>query len=233
MFGTTNTFGSPAAQNPGFGGGTSTFGSFSTPSPPTQQAFGGFGGQQQATPTSNTFGGGGVSTPSSSGFGSTGFGSTTKPAFGASPFGSPPVTTTTGFGGGGPAFGAQQQQQQQPGLQSNPNAKGTSNPCYIPYVNNEDGGFQKIIIHTIVADPSSPNYCTKSFEELRYEDYEQNRKTKFELVPGKAGQQQQPASAFGAPSTGGFGQPAAPPTPGGFGGFGATQPSTGFGGFGK
>ena len=100
-------------------------------------------------------------------------------------------------------------------------------------MNNEDGGSQKIIMHSIVADPSIPNYCTKSFEELRYEDYEQNRKTKFELVPGKAGQQQQPASAFGAPSTGGFGQPAAPPTPGGFGGFGATQPSTGFGGFGK
>ncbi|SCZ98789.1 BZ3500_MvSof-1268-A1-R1_Chr3-1g05622 [Microbotryum saponariae] len=239
-------FGQPAAATPSFGGGfgagnttTPAFGQAASTSAFGAQPTGGLFGTP-ATPAANT----GFSFGMPAGGGSTGFGAPTTSAAPASGglFGAPKPAAST-FGGFA-AAGQQQQQQPAPGgglfgsaaggfgqqVQIAPGS-GTAAVQYQPTTvmeppkeegkpdppNQTPHQFQSICC--------MPPYSNYSFEELRLQDYQANRKT--------------PTASTSAPSFGGaFGQTtatpafgAAPAQGGGlFGsttpGFGAAQPAT-------
>ncbi|KAG0228754.1 hypothetical protein BGW42_001996 [Actinomortierella wolfii] len=219
-FGSTGGFGTQA-QQPGFG--STGFGAA------TSQPSTGFGGFGQTSGTS-AFGG-------STGFGAkptTGFGSTTT-GFGAAPattgFGG---TSTGGFGTTGGMIGGQ-----------NSTISGTANPPFSAYTEKDPVSGQTSQYQSITAMPAYRNY---SFEELRLQDYQQNRKFAGQGggfgAPSAFGQQPtqtgfgatQPTTGFGSTTTTGFGGTSTGFGTGGFGttgttGFGSTAPSTG--GFGQ
>ncbi len=206
------SFGQPAGNlNAGGFGNQGTSSPFGT-NPAQTGAFGAQAQQQTAFGTTQPAGGGFGTT--SSGFGSSGGG------FGAS-------TTPGGFGQmgalGGMGGGAQ---------------SGSGNPPFKATVTEEkaNGTTTRLNIQAITA---MEEYSSKSFEELRMEDYKKPNKG-----VGQGGQAQQQSGAFGASSTGlgGFGgaqsaQPSFGSNPGGFGsspaGFGAGATTTSGGGFGS
>ncbi|KIR74014.1 nuclear pore complex protein Nup98-Nup96 [Cryptococcus deuterogattii CA1014] len=261
--GTTGGFGQPAQNTGGvFGGGAATntgFGGF------------GANSQQQQTQQSNAFGAArpafgaagstfGQNTTGGGLFGSsntanTGFGSNTSNATGGGLFGAKPATATFGSGatsnlfgakpstGFGASTGTQEVLKGPSELQTYrtdippppPPSTGTANPIYYPTWQADPSTNTALgkegpphLFHSITA---MLPYRGCSWEELRALDYQQGRK---EATP-----QQQ--NAFGASSTGGFGQPAStgfgqqPATtgfgakPAGTGLFGSSSPATGFG----
>eukprot|EP00741_Cyanophora_paradoxa_P003042 tig00000663_g2954.t1 len=235
-FGTTTTaFGTTAA--PAFGASTTTpaFGASTTPSPFGQSTTSAFGNTTNAFGAATTTPAFGASTGTTTAFGAstaaspfgakptTGFGFGTQP----STFGAAPATSTfsTGFGTttaqtpglfGQPAqqttgglFGAATQQPSAFGASAfgaQPASQGTGNPKYQETSeqdpNNPAGGILRQTAITVM-----PAYAQKSFEELRWEDYQ--------MV--KAGQKQwgqvagpSTGGLFGATSTPGFGATASP-----------------------
>ncbi|RPD67371.1 hypothetical protein L226DRAFT_556983 [Lentinus tigrinus ALCF2SS1-7] len=249
-FGSTSAFGQPQQQqqpqaNPMFGnlGGTSAntgttgtgFGAFGS----NTSGGGAFGAPKPATGF-GAFGGGGTSTFGSTGgtsaFGGGGtgaFGSTTNTGTGGGLFGSQPSTSTNAFGGGG-LFGQPKPATGAFGATTTttdggaPVTTGTSTP-FNAYTEKDSVNPSITLQYQSIS--AMPHYRTASFEELRFQDYQQGRKT-----AGAFGQ-----STFGAPAqptTGLFGQAAAQPaatgtTFGGFGNTSTTQTGTsGFGAFG-
>ncbi|GMH93225.1 hypothetical protein TrST_g7314 [Triparma strigata] len=227
-FGQTNT-------NTGFGQANTNAGAFgqtNTASPFGQKpaATGGFGAPQSSPfGATNTNAGGafGQTSTASTGFGAATntFGGATTSTFGATsspstPFGGTPAGAT-GFGSPGFAAGGAAQ-------------GGTGNPPYQPLTNQENNS--KVTILAITAQQA---YAGKSFEELRFEDYERENKGGAQQAAtggfGASTSFGSPAAAtnsFGGASTG-FGAPA--PAPSAFGGFGAAAPApapSAFGGFG-
>ncbi|GAA5883540.1 hypothetical protein JCM16303_005476 [Sporobolomyces ruberrimus] len=255
----TPAFGAPAqqpAQNTGFGG----FGANSSPAPAfgsnpsATPAFGSapatggglFGSTANASAPSTgfSFGGGGTSA----------FGSNTNTASsstGGGLFGAA-KPATTGFGGFGQP--AQPAQQQQPaaggglfgggaaaggfGAQNNFSGQvnGTATAPYQatqvlePPAEEGKPPPTSQTAHNFQSITCMPQYKNYSFEELRLQDYQANRKGPS-ATPGFGG-------SFGASATPAFGTPAAPATGGGlFGSSGTTPafgsaapaPSTGFG----
>eukprot|EP00124_Ichthyophonus_hoferi_P003923 Ihof_evm1s380 gene=Ihof_evmTU1s380 len=201
MFGGTQPAASPfGASRPAFGAAPATTG-FGAPA-----ATGGFGATtggfgSTATPAASGFGGGGFRAAGTTGaFGqsTSGFGQTAQPATGGfgqtSTFG---ATSQPGFGAAQPGFGAASTG----GFGSA--TTGTGNPPY-----RHESFLDGSVNLQQTAITAMPAYAGKSFEELRFEDYQAGKTQKSAT-----------ASGFGA-SSGGFGAPAA-------------QPSTGFGGFGQ
>ncbi|ORX39687.1 nuclear protein 96-domain-containing protein [Kockovaella imperatae] len=241
-FGQTSTFGQPQQQQ-NTGG---LFGSSST----TNTGFGGggFGSTQQTQ--NNAFG----ARPAFGATGTSTFGGTTG-TFGSQPqqtgglFGARPATTST-FGsstgsnmfGSAPStstFGASSSanpnsvQPYSAGPFPPPPQTGTLNPAYYPTWNQEPStsSVNTLPPHLFNSISAQPDYRGGSYEELRFLDYQQNRKHPTAQATGGFGQ---PAttSTFGQP-TNTFGQPAAStstfgqPKPGGL--FGSTTGGTGFG----
>ncbi|GAB00010.1 uncharacterized protein L969DRAFT_96624 [Mixia osmundae IAM 14324] len=238
----TSAFGQPAAPAAptfgGFGAGASSAPAFGTPAPsafgqPAQtNAF----GTAAATPAAPSFSFGANTNQTNA------FGTPNNTGLGASnAFGRP--ANTTGFGS--TPFGQQQQQPAQTSLFGNTGAStgafgaqaqgptittGTANPPYSTFSEKDAPGSNLTSVYqSIVAMPQYKNY---SPEELRLQDYEQNRKVA--TTTGGFGS----AGAFGAPSTGAFGatpslfgqpaqqqqqQPASNPFGGGGGLFGQQQ----------
>ncbi|KAI0658563.1 nucleoporin autopeptidase-domain-containing protein [Cubamyces menziesii] len=265
-FGTTSAFGSGGAfgqpqqqqpqpqANPMFGnmagantGTTGTgFGAFGSNN--TSNAGGGLFGQPKPATGFGAFGGGGTSafgsTPSTtpafgSGGGAFGGSGTTGTTTGTGLFGSQPSTSTGAFGsGGGGLFGANKPAT---GFGTTPAATdtsapvttGTANPPFSPYTEKDNINPATTLQYQSIT--AMPQYRSASFEELRLQDYAQGRKTAGAFGQTSFGATAQPAQ----PSTGLFGQPAAPAATGTtFGGFGNTstapQPATtGFGAFGQ
>ncbi|KAF7432733.1 hypothetical protein PC9H_004676 [Pleurotus ostreatus] len=247
-FGSTGAFGQPQQQpqaNPMFG---NLGGSTNTASPSGFGAFGG-GTNNNNNQTTSAFGaprpatgfgafGGGTGT-----FGSTpAFGSTAAPAgtSGTSLFGQPNNTTTAGgafgsntglFGASKPAttgFGTTQAQNQNGTNTVAAVTTGSSNPPYNAFTDKENPGSGTSVTLHYQSISCMPAYQGTSFEELRYQDYAQGRKT-----AGAFGQ----SATFGAtpaqPTTSIFGQPQqSTPQPNAFGAP-TTTPSTGFGAFGQ
>ncbi|CDO68452.1 hypothetical protein BN946_scf184760.g8 [Trametes cinnabarina] len=259
-FGSGSAFGQPQQPqqpqaNPMFGnlGGTNTTGT-------TGSGFGAFG----STNASNTGGGLFGAPKPATGFGAFGgggsstFGSTTTatPAFGSGggAFGSTPAAPSTGTGTG--LFGAQPSastgafggglfgaNKPATGFGTTPAAPtdggapvttGTANPPFTPYTEKDNINPSLTLQYQSIT--AMPQYRSASFEELRWQDYQQGRKTAGSFGQTSFGAPAQPAQ----PSTGLFGQPAAPAATGTtFGGFGNTsttaQPAApgGFGAFGQ
>ncbi|KAI0711054.1 nucleoporin autopeptidase-domain-containing protein [Cerioporus squamosus] len=215
-----------------FGANASGGGAFGAPKPAT--GFGAFGGGT-STFGSNTgtsaFGGGGTGA----------FGSTANAGAGTGTgtglFGSQPSTSTNAFGGGG-MFGQPKPATGAFGATATttdggaPVTTGSSTP-FSAYTEKDSVNPSITLQYQSIS--AMPQYRAASFEELRFQDYQQGRKT-----AGAFGQ-----SSFGAPAqatTGLFGQPAATPatqpaaTGTTFGGFGNTSTAqtgtTGFGAFG-
>ncbi|GJE87476.1 nucleoporin2-domain-containing protein [Phanerochaete sordida] len=235
----------------GLGGAAST--STATPATTGFGAFGANNAQNTATglfgaPKPNTgFGafGGGATTGGSS-FGGTGaFGTNTAGAStGTGLFGQNNASTSTGSFGGGGLFGAKPAGSTFGTTSTANNAApaavdgvppvttGSSNPPYNAF-SEKDAGATNVVLH-YQSISCMPAYRGTSFEELRWQDYQQGRKT-----AGAFSQQ-----SFGAPAaqpttgTGLFGQPAAPaaaqPSGSVFGSFGnnTTPAATGTGAFG-
>ncbi|KAH8092457.1 hypothetical protein BXZ70DRAFT_993337 [Cristinia sonorae] len=224
---TTPTFGSTGA----FGAtnnastGTSLFGA---PKPATgfgafSGGTGAFGNNTAGTSTGTGLFGGATNTNTAGtgAFGGTSLFGAPKPAVG---FGATPSQT-------GGAFGAATTEN------AAPVTTGTSNPPYAVY-DEKDSTNSSLTLH-YQSITCMPAYRGSSFEELRFQDYSQGRKT-----AGAFGQ-----TAFGGTqpqqqTTGLFGQPAANPAPAATGGlfgggnaFGntntATAGTTGFGAFGQ
>ncbi|KAH7909456.1 nucleoporin autopeptidase-domain-containing protein [Hygrophoropsis aurantiaca] len=218
------TFGQNAAQQPA--ANTSVFGA-----PKPASGFGAFGGGN------STFGAGGAFGASNSntgtpGTGSSLFGNTSTPATN---------TSNSAFGGGmfgqnkpAAGFGTTTTTNQET---SAPVTTGTSNPPYNAY-SEKDSATSNIMLQyqTITAMPA---YRGTSLEELRYQDYQQGRKT-----AGAFGQSSFGAPVSTTPATGLFGaaqtQPATNPLFGNntFGGANATTNQTNpaggvFGNFGQ
>ncbi|KAI9315521.1 nucleoporin autopeptidase-domain-containing protein [Dichotomocladium elegans] len=223
-----------------FGGGSSAFGGATQQQQPTTGFGGGFGSTPNTgfgAAANNAAGGGifGQSRPSA--FGGTtatpsAFGAAATPAttgaFGAQPstaFGASNNTTTTGaFGSAGSAFG-----------QAAGGNQGTALADFAPTQDRDLASGTNNFFQTITA---MPQYKNRSVEELRLQDYAQNRKTSGAAAPavGAFGQPQAavggafgsaaPSTGFGQPAIGGFGQQAgaAAAKP-----FGQTQGSVGFG----
>ncbi|OWZ52424.1 nuclear pore complex protein Nup98-Nup96 [Cryptococcus neoformans c8] len=262
--GTTGGFGQPAQNTGGvFGGGATAntgFGGFGASNQQQQQpqqsnAFGAARptfGASGSTFGQNTAGGGLFG---SSNTANTGFGSNTSNTSGGGLFGAKPATATFGSGATSNLFGAKpstgfgastntQEVLKGPAeLQTYrtdippppPPSTGTANPIYYPTWQADPSTNTALgkegpphLFHSITA---MLPYRGCSWEELRALDYQQGRK---EATP-----QQQ--NAFGASSSGGFGQPAStgfgqqPATtgfgakPAGTGLFGSSSPATGFG----
>ncbi|KAL1662278.1 nucleoporin autopeptidase-domain-containing protein [Schizophyllum commune] len=244
MFGSFG--GAPAANTANTGGGFGGFGATQNAGTSAFGAkpagFGAFGGGG-----TSAFGGGGTGTSAFGGGGNTGtsaFGATnTGSAFGSTSggglFGAKPAGTGFGAFGGASTTPA-----------TGPVANGSSDPPYSAY--QEKDGSATLTYQAISAMPA---YRGTSFEEIRVQDYAQNRKaptagaTGFGQsafgaaaqpaaggIFGAAAQPQQQPSAFGS-TTGGFGSTGS--AFGGGGAFGAQnnqqqQPATtGFGGFGQ
>ncbi|KAI9020650.1 nucleoporin autopeptidase-domain-containing protein [Phycomyces nitens] len=245
----TGAFGQPA-QPSGFGAPAANAGAFGAP---VSNAFGqprpsGFG-------SSNAFGA--AQPAASSGFG--GFGATSStPAFGTPQagqaaggiFGQRPATTGA-FGAAAPAtnnvFGAQPQQTSSFGAMSTSTSgfgqtsntvggqNGTALADFAPTQDRDVATNTNNFFQTITAMPQYKNF---SVEELRLQDYMNNRKTSTAApsgfgTPAATGFGQQPSSSgFGAASGGIFGQPQQPAATNAFG-----QPATtnafGGGGFGQ
>ncbi|KZS91868.1 hypothetical protein SISNIDRAFT_429815 [Sistotremastrum niveocremeum HHB9708] len=241
----TNAFGQPATTFGGTGFGAqpatqqqptnSIFGASAAPSQPsTSTGFGIFGNQAQTSTTTPSTGFGGFGAPAattSTGFG--GFGNTaTQPtAFGSTPaanttggsvFGA--NTGNTGFGAfgskpAGSVFGAVAAAPTG-GLAPN---NGTASPPWSQTSERDEAGGVMTHFQSISRMPAYKDY---SFEELRFADYSQGRKTASGFGSG--------TNVFGASTSTGsvFGstQPAQPTA------FGAAAPATNtnpFGGFGQ
>ncbi|KAG9317321.1 nucleoporin autopeptidase-domain-containing protein [Chiua virens] len=254
-FGSTNAFGQqqqPAA-NPMFGNlgtsntGTSTFGAFGqntatsagtsafgAPKPTT--GFGAFsGGTSAFTGGGSAFGG----TPAAGASGTNAFGSTTPStgnAFGpgSSLFGQPKSATTFGAT---PAAGTD--------ANPPPVTTGTSTPTYSVFSEKDPSNPSSILQYQ--STTATPVYRGTSLEELRLQDYQQNRKTAGAFGQTSFGAPTaQTTSPFGAPaatqqqsSTGttgsifgggtasAFGTTTTQPATGAFGAFGQHQPTAG------
>ncbi|KAI0638585.1 nucleoporin autopeptidase-domain-containing protein [Trametes polyzona] len=214
----------------------------------TSNTGGGLFGQPKPATGFGAFGGGGTTafgstTPAAPAFGSGGgaFGSTTGTTGTTTGtgglFGSQPSTSTGAFGGGG-LFGANKPAT---GFGATPtpadaNAQvttGTANTPFTAYT--EKDSVNPSITLQYQSITAMPQYKSASFEELRWQDYQQGRKTAGAFGQTTFGAPAQPTQ----PTTGLFGQPAAPTATGTtFGGFGntstAAQPgTTGFGSFGQ
>ncbi|KAI0307200.1 nucleoporin autopeptidase-domain-containing protein [Multifurca ochricompacta] len=220
-----------------FGSGNNNSSLFGTTKPAT--GFGAFsgGGTSAFAGGGGAFGSTGSSQPATSNTSLFGQTNATGSAFGTGTFGNKPVTS---------AFGA---------TSSTPNAgpfdgvppvtTGTANPAYNVF-NEKDSANSNVTLQ-YQSITCMPQYRGNSFEELRIQDYQQNRKTAGSNAFGQSafggstqpvtttglfGQstqpQQQPAnSIFGS---GGFGtfsqasqQPTQQPTTSGFGSFGQPQ----------
>ncbi|KAG6828653.1 hypothetical protein H0H92_007122 [Tricholoma furcatifolium] len=240
------------------------FGNLSAPAPATNTGFGAFGATN--TSQSNTanpmFGGAKPST----GFGAFGGGtsafggggafgqSNTASGSGTGAFGQPTTTATTsafGGGGGNPMFGANKPTTGFVSALTTPGAQpataavttGSSNPPYAVHTDKDPANPNTILQYQSIS--CMPAYAGTSAEELRWQDYNQGRKTASSFGPGAFGTTQpaattglfgaQPAqqtSAFGAaaPATnagtfGAFGTPATnAPTTSAFGGGAFGQP---------
>ncbi|KAG0164768.1 hypothetical protein DFQ28_007701 [Apophysomyces sp. BC1034] len=183
---TTGGFGATAGSafgqqsRPSAFGGTSAFGST-----PTQTASTGFGGFGAATSTPSAFGAG-TTQPGGGLFGqrpatSTAFGNTAAPGTGA--FGQQQQTTAFGSMGATAGFG-----------QPTGTNQGTATADFAPTQDRDATTGVTTFFQTITA---MPQYKQFSLEELRLQDYTQNRKTAANTVaPGGFGAQ---------PATGGFG----------------------------
>ncbi|KAJ7591467.1 nucleoporin autopeptidase-domain-containing protein [Mycena floridula] len=194
------------------GGGTSAFGTNTGTSPfgggATTNAFGG------ASSSTNAFGSGGGTFGGTNASNSTpAFGQTST--FGGNAFNKP----TTGFGAAA----------QQDGPVA-PVTTGSSNPIYTIF-NEKDTTTNATIQYQSIS--AMPAYRGTSFEEIRVQDYAQNRKTSTSFSQ-PSGFGAQPNPAFGQTAAPAFGAaPAAPAANpfgggggGGGGGFGqSTQPS--------
>ncbi|PLW05768.1 hypothetical protein PCANC_27105, partial [Puccinia coronata f. sp. avenae] len=197
----TNAFGAQAAST--------TFGQ--TPAPANNNIF----AQPQAQP-SNIFGGASQAQPSTNpGFG--GFGAAPTSTFGpfgannntatssANLFGQKPAAPTPAFGAAATTgFGSTvfNQNAASPfgASGSAVPSSGTINPPYAPVTlaENESTPSSKSTFNSIVAMDAYKNF---SFEELRFQDYLQGRKTAVPantLAPGFGAQQQPQAGAFGS-----------------------------------
>ena len=194
------------ASTGGFGAApaTSAFGSSTTSTPfgaPAPAPSGGLFGAPAPAPTGGLFG---APAPAPTGglFGAPAPAPATGGLFGA-PAPAPSgglfaAPAPSAFGGGG--FGSPAAAQ----------GGGTKLNPFQP--TRKQDGTSSIQFQSITA---MPQYQTKSFEELRVEDY---------MAGNKGSQGQAPATGgFGAPAAGGFGSPA--PAPGGFGGFGSPAPA--------
>ncbi|KII95281.1 hypothetical protein PLICRDRAFT_208927 [Plicaturopsis crispa FD-325 SS-3] len=233
------------AANPMFGGlgGTSNTGAFgSTNNAQTNNANPLFGASKPATGF-GAFGGGGGTFGGGGAFGA----STSTPASGSGGgiFGQANTNAgTSTFGGGGlfgqnkPATGFGATTTNQTDVAVAPVTTGSLNPPYAVFSEKDAANASVTLQYQSIS--ATPQYRGSSFEELRFQDYQQGRKT----AGAGAGAFGQP-SAFGAPSqpaasTGNsiFGQPAQPAQPtnsifGGGGAFGQNnQPAAGnaFGG---
>lgn len=216
----TPGFGQPAAQSTGFGGFGAPAGNTAFGSPaPAAPSFGGGGLFGAAAPASSGFSFGGAT--------NTGFGAPTTSAVPSGGlFGAKPATTFGGafgaapaagglFGAAGSTFGAAA-----PAV-----GQGTANPPFQPHL-DKDGGVQSLL-QSISAMPA---YAKYSFEELRLQDYQANRKNPQAATGFGGAGFGAPTPAFGAPApannifgaaAGGFGAPATPAATG----FGAPQAS--------
>ncbi|CEP09076.1 hypothetical protein [Parasitella parasitica] len=236
---TTSAFGQPAQQS-AFGSTPGATGFGATPSAFGQARPSAFGSTQQpafgATQNNTTtgFGGGFGSAPTNSSFGST----ATQPSSGL--FGQRP--TTGAFGTTANAFGQPQQQQTSAfggmgttastfGQQANAGGvnQGTAAADFAPTQDRDISTGINHFFQTITAMPQYKNY---SLEELRLQDYQQNRKNANSATGGGAFGAST-GGAFGASTGGAFG---ASSTGGAFGAsstggaFGATSaPTTAFG----
>ncbi|KAK7470253.1 hypothetical protein VKT23_001687 [Stygiomarasmius scandens] len=246
-FGQPNTFGSTTT---GFGSGsTSAFGQ--PQQPPANPMFGNLGGTG-TTPGTSGFGAFSNNNNSSgsvfgapkpaTGFGAFGGGGTSTfgggtGAFGGgggatSAFGQPSTSTNTGsvFGGGGAGIFGQNKGTSAFGSTttttptSNPVTTGSSNPPYVVHTEKDPSSTNITLQYQSIS--CIPAYQGTSFEELRFQDYQQGRKT-AQASTGAFGQ----SSAFGTqPQTNSvFGQPQTQQTNSVFG---APKPPTGFGAFG-
>ncbi|KAI8898795.1 hypothetical protein BC833DRAFT_588399 [Globomyces pollinis-pini] len=240
-------FGQPAQQQPAFGGAgfgaapTTTTGFGSTPFSSTPFGASGFQAQQPAAPAfganTSTFGGFGQTAQNNqpntqnTGFGT--FGAPTNTAFGS--------TAPSAFGAQPTAFGGQANNANAQTSQTVNN--GTGNPAWTESKEREQNAALNQYTH-YQAISAMPQYKNWSFEELRFQDYQMNKKGPNAAQP--AGGFGAATNTFGQPSTNTFGAPsntgfgtntntgfgAATNTTGGFGtntgtGFGAT--STAFG----
>jgi nuclear pore complex protein Nup98-Nup96 len=194
-------------------------------------AAGGFGSPAPATTGGGLFG----SSNTGGGFGATnntGFGASSTPAA-SNPFGGGAATTNTGFGanntansGSGFAFGGAANA-------AGNTTQGTAATPFVPFTEKDGTGASSTSSYQSIT--MQPAYQNKSFEELRVEDYMQNRRLPQSGSFGGG-------AATGGSTFGGFGQsataaPAAQTggglfgnntgTTGGFGGAAATN--TGFG----
>ncbi|PFH49258.1 hypothetical protein AMATHDRAFT_63536 [Amanita thiersii Skay4041] len=238
-FGSTGAFGQNTQQqpavNPMFGslGGTNTttgntgFGAFgSNPQQNTSSGFGAFG-SKPATGF-GAFGSGGSTFGSGGTFGQS---NTSSNASGTNIFGQQPSTSANTFGTGGSLFGSKPTSTF--GSTTTTTAQvappvvttGTANPPYQP-LHDKDTTSNVTLQYQAISCMTA--YSGYSFEELRLQDYAQNRKT-----ANAFGQ-----TAFGAPqpTTGMFGQQQQQPQntqSSLFGNTTTTQPSTGFGAFGQ
>ena len=213
-------FGATAAQP------QTSFGGFSQPGFGAAPAATGYGAAAQ--PTS-----GGLFGAGAGGFGATApslFGQTqAQPAQGGGLFGGPTTFGGSTMGNQTITMGTPQAQQHPAGFGTSfgTPSQGTAGTKFQPTSVQESAGSAAQFFSLT----SMPQYNSKSFEELRLEDYQQNRKG---VTSGAA-----PASLFGAGATGGFGNTGATFGASGFGatggGFGATPATaaTGFGGFGQ
>ncbi|KAG0142457.1 hypothetical protein CROQUDRAFT_97540 [Cronartium quercuum f. sp. fusiforme G11] len=210
----SNTFGPPASTTP-FGTTAANTNAFGQPQQNTTSLFGA-PAQPQAAPSTG-FGGFGTAAPNTT-FGGFGAGAVTtnNTNTGAGLFGAKPAvtntfgTTTTGFGNN--AFG---QAAVTPFGATNTTAaaNGTANPLYAAHtlVENESTPSQKSTFNSISAMDAYKNW---SFEELRFQDYMQGRKTAVPTNNAFGAQQSQQPAGFGgfnantnANQPGGFNQP--------------------------
>ncbi|KAG2155090.1 nucleoporin autopeptidase-domain-containing protein [Suillus bovinus] len=198
-FGSTGAFGQPQQPqtNPMFGNlanpstGTSAFGGFGQNPPQPAASTSAFGAPKPATGLfggagTSAFGSGGNTFGSTAGTGTTVFGSNATTGGAFSSFGQ--NRATTGFGVTSPTTGNDT---------TAPVTTGTSNPPYSSFSEKDPTSTSTLQYQTITAMPA---YRGTSLEELRYQDYQQGRKT---------------AGAFGQPS---------------FSGTATTQPTNLFGG---
>eukprot|EP01117_Protostelium_nocturnum_P007921 TRINITY_DN2830_c0_g1_i2.p1 TRINITY_DN2830_c0_g1~~TRINITY_DN2830_c0_g1_i2.p1 ORF type:complete len:931 (+),score=287.12 TRINITY_DN2830_c0_g1_i2:104-2896(+) len=176
---TSSPFGAPAATSP-FGAPAASGSLFGATTTSTSTPFGGFGAT--STPTS-TFGAtapstgifGASTTPSTGIFGaSTPFGAPNAAAPFGSPMGGLGGTTSTPFGGASTGMFGQPAASSPFGTPAAA-ASGTGNPPYKVTQDNEVGpgnANQTVNQHAITMMPA---YSGKSFDELRWEDYQAKR----------------------------------------------------------
>ncbi|KAF0382647.1 Nuclear pore complex protein Nup98-Nup96 [Gigaspora margarita] len=155
MFGTSNQQGAfgQSAGTSGFGQSAQTPSLFGTNT--QAPAFGGFGAGTSASTGTGGFGGFGVQNQTTSTFG---FGAPASNPTGGGLFGTPTVSP---FGGTGTSTAT-----------PSPPPNGTANPSYTTTSEKDPAGTLNVF-HSISAMPAYRNF---SFEELRLQDYQLNRK---------------------------------------------------------